>query len=146
VSPRAAPTRARRAPRRGGDARLELGRVLMDKGVEDRLGRRCGKVDDLVLEVPDPGRSPGRRPELVALVTGPLAFASVVGPRSRRLVRLLYRALGVPDPEPVELPWSAVDQIDVVVHVDADERELGLQRLAEAVGERLIAKLPGGDP
>ncbi len=134
--------RAGGGPRAGRDARanrLELGRDVMDKGVEDRGGGRCGKVDDLVLDVPD-----GGSPTVVGLVTGPLAFAGTLGPRVRAIVRLVYRALGVRNPRPVEIPWSAVAQIDVVVHVDVDGRKLGVHRLGEAVGARFIGRLPGG--
>lgn len=118
--------------------RIELGKQVLDKGLLDRDGRRCGKADDLVLEL-----EPGREPELVALVSGPLAFAQTVGRPWRAAAAALHRLLGVADPHPVEIRWSAVEAIDVVVRLSVSRQESGLDALPDAVRRRIVARLPG---
>jgi hypothetical protein len=118
--------------------RIELGKQVLDKGLLDREGRRCGKADDLLLEL-----EPGREPELVALVSGPLAFAETLGRPWRAAAAAVHRLLGVADPHPVEIPWSAVDAIDVVVRLSVGRQEAGLDALPDAVRRRIVARLPG---
>jgi hypothetical protein len=111
----------------------------MDKGLLDRDDLRCGKVDDLILELPDD--DPSRPPQLVALLTGPLAYAHTAGNTATRIARLIYRMLGVADPHPVEVPWAHVRQVDVMVRLDIDRDHINT--LGNAVRDRLFTHLPG---
>ncbi len=120
------------------DARLQLGKHVLDKGILDRDGLRCGKVDDLVVEVPDDGSDP----YLVALVTGPQAFSRTVGRPLAWAARTVYRLLGVERPEPVEVEWEHVAAIDVAVHLDFDSEHTPLQAVADAA-RRIVEKIPG---
>ncbi len=120
------------------EQRVALGKHVLDKGILDRNGLRCGKVDDLVLDVPDDG-SP---PVVVALVTGPLAFANTLGGLARRLARGLYHLAGVGDPRPVEVAWRHVRAIDVVVHLDVDAHDTGINALADAARHRFFDRIP----
>jgi sporulation protein YlmC with PRC-barrel domain len=117
---------------------VQLGKHVLDKGILDRDGLRCGKVDDLVLELSDDGSGPA----VVALVTGPTAFARTVGPRATWLARLCYRVIGVRDIGPVEVAWDHVAAIDVLVHLDCDSERTRLQSAADAA-RRIIDLLPG---
>ncbi|NJC72284.1 hypothetical protein HC031_21565 [Planosporangium thailandense] len=127
------------SPERYG--RIELGKHLVDKSLLDRDDLRCGKVDDLVLDLSD--ADPGRPPELVALVTGPLAYARTLGRVGTALARGIYRLLGIRDPHPVEVPWSRVRQVDVMVRLDLSRAECDVNAVSDTVRDRLFAHLPG---
>ena len=120
------------------EVRVELGKHVLDKGILDRDGLRCGKVDDIVLDVPDDGSAP----TVVALVTGPLAFSRTVGGWATRIARLGYRLVRLRRPEPVEVAWDHVAAIDVVVHLDCDSEGTPLQALPDAA-RRIVDALPG---
>lgn len=118
--------------------RISLGRMVLDRGLLDRDGRRCGKVDDLLLEL-----EPGSEPRVVAVVTGPLAFAQALGRPWRAVAAVLHRLVGVTDPRPVEVPWSSVDAIDVVVRLSVSRQEIGLEEPDAAVRRRIVSRIPG---
>src|SRR4051812_23974721 len=106
---------------------MDLGLVVLDKGLIDRTRLLAGKVDDLILEVSLPA---GPGPEVVAIVTGPTALSANFSRPVRRLVCMLYRALGLPDPRPSEIGWEHVRMIDVVVELDIDRTDGGWAALA----------------
>ena len=123
---------------------MDLGKHVVDKEILDKHGRRLGKVDDLLLEAPEPAANgPSREPEVVAIITGPLALSEDLSRPVRWLTRHVYRLLGLADPRPAEIPWGAVVAIDVVVHVDLDRSAAGWSALADAVNRRFIERLPG---
>lgn len=119
-------------------ARMQLGKHVLDKGILDRDGLRCGKVDDVVLEVPDDGSAP----TVLALVTGPLAFTRTVGGWATRYARMAYRLVGLREPEPVEVEWDHIAAIDVVVHLDCDSEQTPLQAVPDAA-RRIVEAIPG---
>ena len=121
---------------------MDLGKHVMDKELLDRRGLRAGKVDDLVLELPGAEDAPAT-PEVVAIVTGPLALSRSMSAPLRWLARQAYRLLGLADPRPLELPWGVVAAIDVVVHLDVDRDHAGVMALQQAVERRYIDRLPG---
>jgi hypothetical protein len=120
---------------------IELGKHIVDKGILDRNNLRCGKVDDLVLQFADDSSAAG--PELVALITGPKAFAATIGHGAGFLARLVYRMLGIADAQPVEVRWNHVRQIDAVIRLDIDAGQYGINALSDAVAARLFSHLPG---
>jgi len=123
---------------------MELGKHVVDKEILDRAGLRAGKVDDLILELPDVARpAAAANPEVVAILTGPLALAQSMSRPTRWLARQLYRLLGLRDPHPAALPWQCVTAIDVVVHADVDRAEAGWSALGRAVNRRFIGRMPG---
>ena len=127
---------------------MDLGKHVEDKELLDRNDRRAGKVDDLVLELPeledtDDADAFVAEPEVVAIITGPLAMARNLPALFFALAKGIYRLFGVRNPEPVEIPWECITAIDVVVHADIDRDELGLTCLADAVDRRLISRIPG---
>ena len=120
------------------EPRMQLGKHVLDKGILDRDGLRCGNVDDLLIEIPDDG-SP---PYITAIVTGPTAFARTMGRAAVRVARALHRLLGVRDARPVHVPWDDVEAVDVVVHLRIDSEHTPLQALPDAV-RRLVERVPG---
>lgn len=123
---------------------MDLGKHVIDKELIDRNGWRAGRVDDLLLEIPEPAPDgTSHDPEVLAILTGPLAVSRNLPRPVEWLVRQMYRLLGVPDPRTAELPWSAVTAIDVTVHLDVDREEAGLLHTEHAVAQRIIGRLPG---
>lgn len=121
---------------------MELGKHIVDKELLDRHGRRAGKVDNLLLEVPETGNGAILRPEVVALITGPSALSRNLPRPLAWLAHQCYRLLGLAHPQPVEIPWTQVTAIDVVVHADIDRDEAGVTALQQSV-ERFISRIPG---
>ena len=125
-------------------AGLHLGQQVVDRGILDRRGRHAGTVADLVLEVHTPSSdgSPSA-PLVTALLTGPMAVAQDLPRPLAWLARAIYRVLGLADPRPVEIAWTHVAELDVVVHLDVARAEVGFERLPDAVTRRFIGRLPG---
>jgi sporulation protein YlmC with PRC-barrel domain len=123
---------------------MDLGKRVLDKEILDCDGLRIGRVDDLCLEIGESG-SDGSMPLPVvsSIVSGPMALAPIISSPTRWLARHLYRLLGLNDPRPVEIPWTAVTSIGVVIHVDRRRDGSGVSALAEAVERRFIRRLPG---
>ncbi len=125
-------------------AALELGKHIVDRELLDRDGRRAGKADDLLLEIAehvDDGSLPP--PRVVGIISGPFAFAQTLPRPIQWLTRHIERSLGLANPLPVLVPWERVRKIDVVVHLDIDRGEAGLDALPASVSRRFIERLPG---
>lgn len=123
---------------------MDLGKHVVDKELLDCDGLRAGKVDDLLLEIPEAGAGGGvAAPVVKAILTGPMALSADMPRMVSRLTRLLYRLLGLARPEPITIGWEHVITIDVVVHLDIDRERAGIMALAEAVDRRFIGRLPG---
>ena len=123
---------------------MDLGKHVVDKELLDRKGLRMGRVDDLVLEMgerlPD-GSLPS--PQVVSIVSGPMALEGITSRPTSWLARQMYRLLGLRNPRPIEIPWSDVTTIDVTVHVDVARDDSGAVALSKAVERRYIGRLPG---
>ncbi len=112
---------------------------LMDQGLVDSQGDRCGRVDDVVVE--DGFDWP---PRVVALLAGNGAKSRHLWPPIHRLSLWLHAALGIRPPiEPASIPWALVDRVeaDVILNVTGDEA--GLNGLNRAVADRFIGRIPG---
>ena len=123
---------------------VDLGKRVADKTILDRNDRYVGKVDDLILEL-EPGGADGvsAPPNVVAIVSGPLALARNLPKPCLAIARAIYRLFGLDDPRPIEIDWSVVSAIDVVVHADVDREELGAMAVPHAVDRTIIGRLPG---
>src|SRR6185437_9551444 len=118
---------------------MKLGTLVLDRTLLDAHGKRGGKVDDLLLDLPDDGSEP----LVLAIVTGPLALTQHAPRPLQALTRFVYRLLGVHEPRPVLLPWRQVTTIDVAVHIALEREAAGLDTLARAVAHRFIDRMPG---
>lgn len=108
---------------------LDLLYAILDLQLVDSRDVRCGRVDDIVLA--DDGR-------IDHLLAGP-----AVWPRRlpRRLRPWADRAAAALAPDPVRIPWDAVERIGPYVHLSRTADELDLAR-----GDRelrwLLGKMP----
>ncbi len=120
---------------------IQLARDVLDKEILDHAGFKAGKVDDIVLELPD-----GDLPLVRALVTQEY-LANQLGGRVGRMLSGMVRLLfGTPiNPAPIEIEWGRITRIDVTVHVDLDREQEGLQRTERFVWGQWIRHLPLAD-
>ncbi len=117
---------------------MYLMRLVLDKEIVDRNGHKAGKVNDLMLELHDDGAL-----QVAAILTGPDSFVSLL-PDWMDLATIWVRTslLHLDPPDPIEIGWSHVTQIDVAVHIDLDRVKAGLLRTQEAVWKRWLKPLP----
>jgi hypothetical protein len=121
---------------------MDLLYELMDQGLVDCNGERCGRVDDI--EVEDCFDEP---PRVTALLAGNGAKSRCLGRWAHRLSLWLHALLGQPRPIcPVIIPWEQVDHVvaDVVLKITADEA--GLNGVNRAGADRFIRHIPGAHP
>ena len=110
----------------------DLGLLLLDHQLLDSEGRRCGNVDDLVLE-----GGPGERLEVVAILSGPGVW--------RRRAGLIGRfASWLGGGGIVRVPWEDVDTVAAHVKLRKRAETLGLGRGDDRV-RPYIEKIPGAD-
>ena len=121
---------------------MDLGKHVVDKELLDRDGLRAGKADDLLLEIGEPTRDGTLPlPEVVRRSSaGPMALSIYLPRPMQWLARQIYRLLGLANPQPVEISWTHVTAIDVVVHLDVDREREGVMALTNAVDRRFIGR------
>ena len=110
----------------------DLGLHVLDHQLLDSEGRRCGNVDDLVLE-----GGPGEKLEVVAILSGPGVWrqrAGVIG----RIAAWIGRG------GTVRVPWEYVEEVAAHVRLRKRAEELGLGRGDDRL-RPLIEKIPGSD-
>jgi sporulation protein YlmC with PRC-barrel domain len=111
---------------------IDLGLNLLDHQLLDAEGRRCGKVDDIVLE-----GAPGGNIEVVAILSGPGVWRGRAG-----LIGRVAAWLG--GGGRVRIPWDEVDQVGSHVKLRKRAEELGLGRGDDRL-RPYIEKIPGSD-
>jgi sporulation protein YlmC with PRC-barrel domain len=110
----------------------DLGLNVLDHQLIDRDGRRCGKVDDLVLE-----GGPGEALVVTAILAGPDVWPG----RSPWLGRLAaWLARGGRQ----RIPWEDVDGVQSHVKLKRTAAELGLGRGDDRL-RPLVERIPGAD-
>lgn len=108
---------------------IDLGLGVLDHQLVDCEGRRCGKVDDLELDLDTP--------------EGPRVATLLSGPGARRGRGLLGRLSAVRSAAPtVEVPWSEVVEVQAGVELSKRASDYGL-----GVGDDelrpFVERLPG---
>jgi sporulation protein YlmC with PRC-barrel domain len=116
---------------------LDLIRDVLDKQMVDRHGRRCGKVDGLVLVIG------AGQPRVVGLQVGGGTLARRISVRLGRWAASWARRLGIRDGQPYRIPWSRVVSVDLEVALDLDARRSNLDAAERVLRERLVGKIPG---
>jgi len=117
---------------------LKLVRDLLDKQMLDRNDCKLGRVDGLVLEIPEDGQ-----PRVVRIEAGGTTRAARVGHWAVRPVRWLAQRIGPKVVSPLKIPWSQVEMLGRDVHVDIDARNTTALAWEEWLDKVLIDRLPG---
>src|SRR3954466_15375315 len=104
----------------------------------DRRGRRCGKVDGLVLRLGEDGQ-----PRVSRIEVGGGTLARRLGPRLARWAAALGRWCGVREGRPYRISWSRVTEVELEVKLDLDARGTELEAAERRLRERIAPPLPG---
>jgi sporulation protein YlmC with PRC-barrel domain len=110
---------------------LDLAVRVLDQQIVDWKGRRCGNVDDVLID-----GEPGGK----ATVKGLLVGRDVTRPRRPWLLRLVAGPT-FGDAAQVEVPWSTIEEITQVVKLKEEAAELGLGVGDDRV-ERWLRRIP----
>jgi sporulation protein YlmC with PRC-barrel domain len=115
-------------------------RDVLDNQLVDRHGIKIGKVDGIILEVPDDGP-----PRLAYLEQGVPTLARRLHPRLGDWVSALGRKWGCRHGESYRIPWSKVRSIgiDVEVDIDVQVEETPLLAWENWLREKVIGRIPG---
>jgi hypothetical protein len=111
---------------------IDLGLNLVDHQLLDADERRCGNVDELMLE----GR-PGESLEVVAIQSGPGAWRRRAGLTGRLAAWLGGGGI-------VRIPWEEVESVAAHVKLRKRAETLGLGRGDDRL-RPYVAKIPGAD-
>jgi hypothetical protein len=99
---------------------MNLGYRILDDQLVDVDGRRCGRVDDVLL-----AGEPGQALVLHAILSGSGAWHRRLPGWLQRPARYLF-GTGVIGKDVIQVPWAQVDGFDSVVHLRPKAAELGL--------------------
>lgn len=118
---------------------LDLVRDVLDKQMLDRNDCEMGRVDGLVLEIPENGQPRLARIEAGGTVLAARVARWLVGP-----VRKLERLWGPRRLSPVRIPWDRVEKLGRDVHLDVDAHKTTALAWEEWLDKELIDRIPGG--
>ena len=108
---------------------IDLGLGILDHQIIDCTGRRCGKVDDVVLDLEAPG--------------GPQVAAILSGADARRARSRLGRLTAGCNAGPTaQVPWDAVVRVQAGVELAGKAAEYGLG-LGDDELTPFLDKIPG---
>jgi sporulation protein YlmC with PRC-barrel domain len=112
---------------------------LMDQGIVDPNGERCGRVDDLEIE-----EGFDRAPRVTAILSGGGAKSRHMWRQVNRLSVWLHHVLGWKgEVAPARIPWEEVEKLDQDVHIRVSAGAAGLDRLNRSAAERIVKHIPG---
>jgi len=120
------------------DQDLHLYRDVLDKQMVDRRGRRCGKVDGIVLRF-----GPDGQPWVARIEVGGGTLARRLGERLGRWAAALARWCGVREGRAYHIPWARVVEVDLEVKLDLDAPDTELDAAERRLRERIVARIPG---
>jgi hypothetical protein len=115
---------------------MNLAYRILDDQIVDVDGRRCGRVDDLLLD----GR-PGQPLVLDAILSGSGVWHRRLPGWLQRPARYLFGS-GVIGKDVIQVPWAQVDHFDEVVHMKAKAVDLGLGQ-GDDRDAALFRRIPG---
>lgn len=118
--------------------KIQIIRDVLDKKLLDRDGHRMGRVDGLVMRVPDHGQ-----PRVTHIAIGGAVLASRVGSRTAVVTRWIATRWGPKRLAPIRIPWSAVMTAGRDIRVDADCEESGARAWELWAEKHIIDRIPG---
>ena len=118
---------------------IHLVRDLLDKRLLDRDNQTLGRVDGMVIEVPQ-----GRQPRMVRLEMGGEILAAraagwLVGP-----TRWLRRSFGPKRSARVKIEWKHVKRMGRDIHLDIAADDTEALAWEHWIADHIVARIPGG--
>lgn len=115
--------------------------TLLDQQVVDAENRPVGRVDDVVIELGEPGQ----QPVVTDLLIGAQAFGERLGGVTGRVMaRVAHRLRDDPSDGPAAVPVDLVGDHADLVHLLRPLRDLpGLAGLERWLAARLVEPVPG---
>ncbi|HEX9342206.1 MAG TPA: hypothetical protein VF995_01140 [Actinomycetota bacterium] len=118
---------------------IDAGLTLLDRQLLDSEQMLAGKIDDLELTIPEGGGPP----VVTAILAGPGALASRLGPRFGRLVEVIAARLRHPEEAPGRISFGLVKRIDSAVRLSVPRGELDTDRAESLARDHLVRHIPG---
>ncbi len=112
---------------------IDLIDKVLDTQIEDRQGRKIGRVDGMTIEL----RS-NKPPRLANIeVGGPVPW--------ERLSRQLGNWVARRGAEPYLIPWSKVQDVGITVQVDCDAEDAPSLKVERWLRDHIIGRIPGAN-
>ena len=116
---------------------INLVRDVLDKELYDRDNCQIGRVDGLVIELPQ-----GRQPRLVRIELGGDILAARVGGWLVRPVRWLRQSIGPKRNHNVRIEWKHVKRMGRDIHLDVAESETDAMAWEHWLAEHVVGRIP----
>lgn len=120
-------------------ALIRLVRDVLDKKLIDAQQCEMGRVDGIILEVPQ-----GRQPRLVRLEMGGEILAARVGKWAVRPTRWLAAHFGPRRKAIIKIDWSKVKRMGRDLHLDIRADETEALAWEHWMADHFAKKIPGG--
>lgn len=117
---------------------MHLVRDLLDKQLIDINWMRMGRVDGLVMELPD-----GEQPRITTIAVGGTTLTERLPGFLARWSSAIIERWGVRKGAPFRIAWSHVTRVDTAVRVDFDADETAAMATSQWVRDRIIRHIPG---
>jgi sporulation protein YlmC with PRC-barrel domain len=117
---------------------MHLIRDVLDKKLFDRNNDRMGRVDGLIMQLPE--RS---QPRITHITIGGRPLAQRIGSRTAALTRKIAEAIGPKRLTPVRIPWSLVKTAGRDIHLEVDAEESGAMAWEGWIEKHIIDHIPG---
>jgi len=119
-------------------ADIHVVRDVLDKQLLDRRHCKMGRVDGIVLHVPDDGP-----PRIVRLETGGSAIWRRLHPGLERVANAIRRHIGPESNAPSRIAWEQVVTLGKNVVVDFDARRAQALAWERWLATHVLAHIPG---
>jgi hypothetical protein len=116
---------------------MDLMRDCLDKQIEDRVKRRMGRVDGIILEL-----ETGRPPRVAYLELGVKTLMNRLSPRLGKMTGKLMKRFEI-SPDPYRIPWGKVRVGLNKVEADVEAEKTPALEWELWLRKKVIGRIPG---
>jgi hypothetical protein len=120
-----------------GAPHFYLEKQILDQQLLDRDCNRIGKVDGLIMFVPE-----GEPPRITHITVGGTVLGHRVSGPIGVVLRWMARRWGAQHGEPMRIPWSTVTDVGVDIEVDIDGTKSPALHWERTLRDRIIERIP----